>query len=288
MSKNIAYSVQDDVDHVIRINTLDRESSEQVCNTNESENFNMDKSKNLDLDHICDTFEPPLAIPLNLKSLCSFILPPADEGIISAVVLSKWDDIMGPQTMLHTPTDPIHWQSWLVISITTVSFNCGICVDNGFGAWLLFFANYFFRKIVLPGSPFLDRLFCGNNFGTGLIDSWKERRVGAGAWSQGLRKSCRGGRDSGNLEDREIGLDREGARKEGDSIPNVSECKVLGLQFYNQLGYDSSSRFEPSSSSSFVPGCGQPVPASVIGTTHSLVETGTAVPTVFLVAGIRE
>nr|CAD7410857.1 unnamed protein product [Timema cristinae] len=99
MSKNIAYSVQDDVDHVIRINTLDRESSEQVCNTNESENFNMDKTKNLDLDHICDTFEPPLAIPLNLKSLCSFILPPADEGIISAVVLSKWDDIMGPQTM---------------------------------------------------------------------------------------------------------------------------------------------------------------------------------------------
>nr|CAD7440878.1 unnamed protein product [Timema bartmani] len=99
MSKNIAYSVQDDVDQFIRINTLDRESLEHVCNTNESENFNMDKSNNLDLDHICETFEPPLAIPLNLKSLCSFILPPADDGIISAVVLSKWDDIMGPQTI---------------------------------------------------------------------------------------------------------------------------------------------------------------------------------------------
>nr|CAD7587538.1 unnamed protein product [Timema genevievae] len=46
--------------------------------------------------------------------------------------------------------------------------------------------------------------------------------------NMGFRKSCRGVRDNGILEGREIGPEREGVRKEGDGSPNGTECKGIG------------------------------------------------------------
>ncbi|GLH11653.1 Uncharacterized protein GBIM_16399 [Gryllus bimaculatus] len=92
MSANVASIVKDEVRHLIRVSALEPSTSKHYStyepNNREDINIVLPTSKDLGVgsNSIVNTS-------------CSHILPTVDGNIIFAVILSRWDDIMGPQTV---------------------------------------------------------------------------------------------------------------------------------------------------------------------------------------------
>ncbi|XP_026276233.1 guanine nucleotide exchange factor C9orf72 isoform X1 [Frankliniella occidentalis] len=96
MSANIASTVQEEVKHLIKVNPPPDESVVQYKVRKMSSEFSEDNS---DLsDSYSDDHDYP-SIDMNLSSICSHVLPNDDDSTACAMVLSRWDDIMGPRTI---------------------------------------------------------------------------------------------------------------------------------------------------------------------------------------------
>ncbi|XP_034251992.1 guanine nucleotide exchange C9orf72-like [Thrips palmi] len=96
MSANIASTVQDEVKHLIKVNPLPAESASKY------EVLRMSPEPNEENSDFSDTYSADNDYPsidLHCISICSHVLPNDDDSIISAMVLSRWDDIMGPRTI---------------------------------------------------------------------------------------------------------------------------------------------------------------------------------------------
>jgi hypothetical protein len=90
VSSNIASSVQEDICHFIHVDSS-KSSKFPVVSTAERtclEEIKQDPPAECSLPNAHDAGSP-----------VSYILPSEEDNIVSAVVLSKWDDIMGPQTV---------------------------------------------------------------------------------------------------------------------------------------------------------------------------------------------
>ncbi|XP_063219647.1 uncharacterized protein LOC134529456 isoform X2 [Bacillus rossius redtenbacheri] len=101
MSANVALAVVDEVKHFIRVSSFKTESLLESGISTAADNSNIDVEQieeefvhenTSKQEHEHDYF-------CNLMSSCSFVLPSEDDDIVSAVVISKWDDVIGPQTV---------------------------------------------------------------------------------------------------------------------------------------------------------------------------------------------
>lgn len=97
MSANVASTVQDEVKHLIKVSPLPTEESvtryEVRKTLSVQSEDNSDFSDTYSADHDFTSMDPQCG------SICSHVFPTDEESIISAVVLSCWDDIMGPRTI---------------------------------------------------------------------------------------------------------------------------------------------------------------------------------------------
>ena len=97
MSANIASTVQDEVKHLIKVNPLRPEepiTRYEVRQTSPAPSEdNSDFSDTYSAEHEYGSGD------LQCGFICSHVFPTDDESIVSAVVLSCWDDIMGPRTI---------------------------------------------------------------------------------------------------------------------------------------------------------------------------------------------
>ncbi|XP_069694227.1 guanine nucleotide exchange factor C9orf72 homolog isoform X2 [Periplaneta americana] len=98
MSANIARSVREEVRHLIHVDSSesDRLHTDTMTDSDYSkclEEVKVDPSFSLGKSD----FNLPQVH--GASSNISYILPSVEENIISAIVLSKWDDIIGPQTV---------------------------------------------------------------------------------------------------------------------------------------------------------------------------------------------
>ncbi|KAK3924322.1 Guanine nucleotide exchange C9orf72-like protein [Frankliniella fusca] len=96
MSANIANTVQEEVKHLIKVNPPLDESpiKYQVRKTSsELSDDNSDISDTYSGDHDYHSIE------MSCSSICSHVLPNDDDSTVCAMVLSRWDDIMGPRTI---------------------------------------------------------------------------------------------------------------------------------------------------------------------------------------------
>ncbi|XP_047102038.1 guanine nucleotide exchange factor C9orf72-like isoform X1 [Schistocerca piceifrons] len=82
MSANIANAVKNEVKHLIHISAI------ESC-----------AEKNMWVGATTGSKLPTVSYTANASFSSSFVLPSAEEHLISVVVLSRWDDIMGPQTV---------------------------------------------------------------------------------------------------------------------------------------------------------------------------------------------
>ncbi|KAJ1530636.1 hypothetical protein ONE63_005510 [Megalurothrips usitatus] len=95
MSANIASTVQEEVKHLIKVNPLPSESVTryEVEASSEISEDNSDFSDTYSVGHDFPS------IDLHSVSICSHVLSNDDDSIVSVMVLSRWDDIMGPRTI---------------------------------------------------------------------------------------------------------------------------------------------------------------------------------------------
>ncbi|XP_049845723.1 guanine nucleotide exchange factor C9orf72-like isoform X2 [Schistocerca gregaria] len=82
MSANIANAVKNEVKHLIHISAV------ESC-----------AEKNMWVGATTGSKLPTVSYTANASFSSSFVLPSAEEHLISVIVLSRWDDIMGPQTV---------------------------------------------------------------------------------------------------------------------------------------------------------------------------------------------
>ncbi|XP_046984554.1 uncharacterized protein LOC124554908 isoform X2 [Schistocerca americana] len=82
MSANIANAVKNEVKHLIHISAV------ESC-----------AEKNMWVGAATGSKLPTVSYTANASFSSSFVLPSAEEHLISVIVLSRWDDIMGPQTV---------------------------------------------------------------------------------------------------------------------------------------------------------------------------------------------
>lgn len=95
MSANIASTVQDEVKHLIKVNhvtALPVARLEVSQASTEPNDDNSDFSDTYSADH-----DYP-SVDMHNVSICSHVLP-IEDSVVSALVLSRWDDIMGPRTI---------------------------------------------------------------------------------------------------------------------------------------------------------------------------------------------
>lgn len=90
VSSNIANSVQEDVCHFIHVDSSKRDRLPAVSTADVAylEEIKPDPPAEYNLPNVHGA-----------SSSVSYIFPSVEDNIVSAVVLSKWDDIMGPQTV---------------------------------------------------------------------------------------------------------------------------------------------------------------------------------------------
>lgn len=94
MSANIASTVKTEVKHLIRVNTFD---DTYMSSDSDTEHKKSQTPQNSPISSRSCRTEVNQANGLDLTF--SYILPPADICKVFAIVLSKWDDIMGPQSI---------------------------------------------------------------------------------------------------------------------------------------------------------------------------------------------
>lgn len=87
MSANVASIMKDEVRHLIRVSGFDSGNPVQAAVVDEEEDMNAFPS-NKDLEFSSTSLNS-----------CSHILPNEEGSVVFAVILSRWDDIMGPQTV---------------------------------------------------------------------------------------------------------------------------------------------------------------------------------------------
>lgn len=90
VSSNIASSVEEEVRHFIHVDSSKSNKFPAVSTTDKTclEEIKPDPSTEYNLPNVHGA-----------SSSVSYIFPSEEDNIVSAVVLSKWDDIMGPQTV---------------------------------------------------------------------------------------------------------------------------------------------------------------------------------------------
>lgn len=96
MSVNIASTVQDEVKHLIKVNPLPTESASRY------EVLRMSPEHSEENSDLSDTYSADNDYPsidMHCISICSHVLPNDEDSIVAAIVLSRWDDIMGPRTI---------------------------------------------------------------------------------------------------------------------------------------------------------------------------------------------
>lgn len=96
MSANIASTVQDEVKHLIKVNPIPAESPSRYEVLRMSPELSEENSDFSDT-YSADNDNP--SIDMYCLSICSHVLPNDEDSIVSAMVLSRWDDIMGPRTI---------------------------------------------------------------------------------------------------------------------------------------------------------------------------------------------
>lgn len=96
MSANIASTVQDEVKHLIKVNHLPEPQSSHHEVRQSSPEPNEDNS---DLSDSYSADNDYSSSDVHSAAICSHVFPNDDDALICAVVLSRWDDIMGPRTI---------------------------------------------------------------------------------------------------------------------------------------------------------------------------------------------
>ena len=97
MSANIANAVQDEVKHLIKVNTLPLEES--IAHYEVRQTSPAPSEENSDVSDTYSADHDSGSLDMQCGSICAHVLPNDDESIVCAVVLSRWDDIMGPRTI---------------------------------------------------------------------------------------------------------------------------------------------------------------------------------------------